>query len=63
MNFRIASRKSQALQVRPVAPAEAPAYKDENSESDPRRLMYERIAMGNALAEAEDKARRKWRGQ
>lgn len=27
-----------------------------------RRLMYERIAQGHALSEAEDQARDKWRG-
>jgi hypothetical protein len=27
-----------------------------------RRAMYERIARGNAHAEAEDRARRRWRG-
>jgi len=27
-----------------------------------RRAMYERIARGNALAEVEDRARRRWHG-
>ncbi len=27
-----------------------------------RRLMYERMARGSALAEAEETSRRKWRG-
>jgi hypothetical protein len=48
------------LRVTPIeadVPAEAP------EESISQEELYERIAQGNALAEAEDIAARKWRGQ
>jgi hypothetical protein len=35
---------------------------DAAAEAEIRQLMYQRIAQGNALAEAEDIARNKWRG-
>jgi hypothetical protein len=34
---------------------------DATAEAEIRRQMYERIALGNALAEAEDIAHNKWR--
>lgn len=37
--------------------------RDEAQEAELRRLMYERIARGNALVEAEEAARRKWTGK
>lgn len=41
--------------------AEAPASEENSREAELRRLMYERIARGNALAEIEENARRMWR--
>lgn len=35
----------------------------EEEKAELRRQMYERIARGHALAEAEDMARRRWRGR
>lgn len=40
----------------------APIVGETTSQADLRRQMYERIAQGNALAEAEDHARRMWGG-
>ena len=36
---------------------------DERSKAELRRQMYERIARGNALAEAEEHAHRMWNGR
>jgi hypothetical protein len=50
-----------------VEAAEIPVRGDDGGEAARkaalRRAMYERIARGNALAEAEDHARRRWRGE
>lgn len=35
----------------------------EQTDAERRRLLYERIARGNALAEVEEAARRKWSGK
>jgi hypothetical protein len=46
-------------------PVEIEAQADEidaAQEAEIRRRMYERIARGNALAEAEDAAQKMWRG-
>lgn len=36
---------------------------DDELKAELRRRMYERIAQGNALADAEDHARRSWHGR
>jgi hypothetical protein len=50
-----------------VDAAEIPVRGDDGGEAARkaalRRAMYERIARGNALAEAEETARRRWRGE
>ena len=60
MLLKVGSNKRRMLII---PPAEISAPRQEDSESERRRQMYERIAMGNALAEAEEDARRKWRGK
>ncbi len=68
MLFRNAIRQTQEARLAPVA---APAAStpdnaqgdEELSKAERRRQMYERIAQGNALAEAEDHARRRWNGR
>jgi hypothetical protein len=46
-----------------IVVAEPAARPTENAEDAARRQLYARIAEGNALAEAEDDARRQWRGR
>lgn len=68
MLFRNATRQTQETRLAPVvAPVSSTpenAQGDEEvSKAERRRQMYERIAQGNALAEAEDHARRRWNGR
>ena len=65
---RIAAHQTQEIRVAPVAirapeVAENTHSDEELTTAERRRQMYERIARGNALAEAEDHARRKWQGR
>ena len=50
----------QESQTAPVVPPEIRTPKDNAQYADLRRLIYERIALGNALADAEAEARLKW---
>ena len=67
MLYRKSSRDKRDLQIAPVAPTQTAARRDDDSDAvavhkaELRRLMYERIAQGNALTEAEENARRIWR--
>jgi len=68
MPDRTASRNKQDLPISSVEPAKTAIRGDsgsveEQDEATQRRLMYERIAQGNALVEAEENARRKWCGK
>lgn len=55
-------REKEMLDM-PAPPAEPlPIRSDDEQKAELRRLMYERIARGNALAEAEENAQRKQRG-
>jgi hypothetical protein len=51
-----------AVDVAEAAPPRLGDLSDEEK-AKLRRQMYERIARGHALAEAENAARRKWRGR
>ena len=69
MLFRLFSksgvREESNPEFLPAVPNESAGMEDDGTGELPaegRRLMYERIARGNALAEAEDNARRKRRG-
>ena len=66
MLFRRASREKLDWRLEPVAPSVTAVRTQDTSDAEQaeagRRLMYERIAQGNALTEAEENARRKWRG-
>lgn len=55
-----AERRYAPAPTAELAQADARAA-DTANEADLRRKMYERIARGNALAEAEESARRTWR--
>jgi hypothetical protein len=67
MLLSIASRNRQDLQISPVIRVEIAAQTRDDSDIEQkaqlRRQMYERIVRGNALAEAEEDAHRKRRGQ
>jgi tellurite resistance protein len=63
MLFGIGSRQKRDAPVAQVALSEIIAQSDAEQAADQRRLMYERIARGHAMAEAEEDARRKWRGK
>ena len=64
MLFRInANRKCQVQQAPIATMAAANHHTGAAEEAELRRLMYERIAQGNALAEAEDYARDQWRSR
>lgn len=64
MLFRInANRKCQVPQAPTATMAAANHHAGAAEEAELRRLMYERIAQGNALAEAEDYARDQWRSR
>lgn len=54
-------RKPEAPATKAAAPEARPD--DEAERAARRRQMYERIARGNALAEAEEAAQRRWRGR
>ena len=63
-------KKSKEKQDLPVSLSELvqPMVRNDDKadipqQSDLQRQMYERIAAGNALAEAEDNARHQWRGK
>ncbi len=68
MLFGTAIRSAQEVTMAPVV-APAPSvteivYCEEKvSKDELRRQMYERIAAGNALAEAEEHAHQIWKGQ
>jgi hypothetical protein len=56
--------EERAWYIPPVEAADIPTRDgDGGDEAALRRAMYERIAHGNALAEAEEAARRAWRGE
>ena len=63
MLFETDTREEQDLSISLLELAQPTSRNDENSEAarkaDLYRKMYERIAEGNALAEAEETARRK----
>lgn len=68
MLFKNAARLTLEMTIAPdVAPApsaRAVASSDkERAQAELRRQMYERIAQGNALAEVEEHADRKWNGR
>jgi hypothetical protein len=67
MFFRIDATERRGRYAPQVDAAEIPVRGDDGGEAARkaalRRAMYERIARGNALAEAEDRARRRWRGE
>jgi hypothetical protein len=68
MLFKNATRQTQEAKIEPISAltplATEIAYSDkELSESELRRQMYERIAQGSALNEAEEHARRMWNGR
>jgi len=53
---------TQITRVEPVASTmQKETVTDASSEAEVRRQMYERMARGHALAEAEESASRKWR--
>lgn len=62
--FEKNSGENHAVQMMPLESEEAIIQEDGETitEAELRRQMYERIARGNALIEAEENARRKWRG-
>ena len=65
MLFKVKTKENRALHGAPVALEAATVHSDDRGDEqvDKRRQrMYERIARGNALAEAEENAHRKWRG-
>ena len=62
MLFKARTREKSNLSVKPVATPAISTHIGEMDEAELRRQMYERIAQGNALAEAEDQARKLWRG-
>jgi len=62
MLFRIGFKEEPELLASPSDSSEDAGPKDEDlDEVELRRQMYERIALGNALAEIEEDAHRKWR--
>jgi hypothetical protein len=63
--FEKNSGENQAVQMMPLEAEETIVIREDGetiTEAELRRRMYERIARGNALIEAEENARRKWRG-
>jgi hypothetical protein len=52
----------QVIATAPIDDGEKGEDGEASSQAELRRQMYERIAQGNALAEAEDHARRMWGG-
>lgn len=55
------AQRPEAPPAQPVKPEVGP--NDEAERAARRREMYERIARGNALAEAEEAAQRAWHGK
>lgn len=56
-------QKNQTIQLSILEKPEAPVQKESPNaaqQAELRRQMYERMAEGNALSEAEDKASRHW---
>ncbi|MBZ0279245.1 MAG: hypothetical protein K8L97_00810 [Anaerolineae bacterium] len=68
MLFKTATQPTREVKIAPVI-ASAPSATEivhcdgELSKAELRRQMYERIAEGNGLAEAEEHARQMWKGQ
>jgi len=68
MLFKTATQPTQEVKITPVV-ISAPSiteivYREEEvSKDELRRQMYERIAAGNGLADAEEHARQIWKGQ
>ena len=68
MLFKNTTRQLCDVKIAPdVMPAplttQIAASDQERSKAELRRQLYERIAQGNALAEAEEHARRMWNGR
>jgi hypothetical protein len=64
MLFKPATQEKRMLKTPLIESIETVANKDDDSDTiqevEVRRLMYERIAQGNTLAEAEENARCRW---
>lgn len=65
MLFKNAMRPTREVKITPVvvpvpAATETAAGGEERSKAELRRQLYERIAQGHALADAEEHARRMW---
>lgn len=63
MSYGKDSMEMRDVHGSPVEAPEAAADGEAAREAELRRQMYERIAQGNALAEVEEHARRKWMGR
>jgi hypothetical protein len=58
----VENRETELPISEPVKPEMLQDRNVAGNEADLRRQMYERIARGNALIEAEENAQRMWRG-
>lgn len=60
MLYKKDPEKKQDLVTSPVETGKATTRDESVRQVELRRLLYERIARGNALAEAEEQAHRRW---
>lgn len=68
MLFKTTTHPTREVKILPVIVTETTTtkttYSDEDvSKAELRRQMYERIAQGNGLAEAEEHAHQAWKGR
>jgi len=63
VNMEMFATKTHDLHMTPVEADETETTDEAVSDEELRRQMYERIAQGHAMSEAEDHARRKWQGR